>query len=299
MFKLIKNNLNLNFLGKRNIAITLSSFLIIISLFSFIFKGLNWGIDFSSGYIVQIQFEQDVKVSEIRDNFIKSGIDDALIQYYGSSNEILVKLKENSNFERNNINEFLNKSLSKDYQFKIMKLEFVGSQIGSELREKGEWAMLVALLSILVYIGFRFEFLFGIGAIFALIHDVIITLGFFSLLQIEFNLSVLSAILAVIGYSLNDTIVVYDRIRENIRTIKSDSYINILNKSINQTLSRTIITSFTTLFVLFSLLILGGSAVYYFALAMIIGILVGTYSSIYIAGTSLYLLDAKLEDDSN
>ncbi len=127
-----------------------------------------------------------------------------------------------------------------DYQFKIMKLEFVGSQIGSELREKGEWAMLVALLSILVYIGFRFEFLFGIGAIFALIHDVIITLGFFSLLQIEFNLSVLSAILAVIGYSLNDTIVVYDRIRENIRTIKSDSYINILNKSINQTLSRTI-----------------------------------------------------------
>ncbi|MAR78178.1 MAG: protein translocase subunit SecF [Gammaproteobacteria bacterium] len=299
MFKLIKNNLNLNFLGKRNIAITLSSFLIIISLFSFIFKGLNWGIDFSSGYIVQIQFEQDVKVSEIRDNFIKSGIDDALIQYYGSSNEILVKLKENSNFERNNINEFLNKSLSKDYQFKIMKLEFVGSQIGSELREKGEWAMLVALLSILVYIGFRFEFLFGIGAIFALIHDVIITLGFFSLLQIEFNLSVLSAILAVIGYSLNDTIVVYDRIRENIRTIKSDSYIDILNKSINQTLSRTIITSFTTLFVLFSLLILGGSAVYYFALAMIIGILVGTYSSIYIAGTSLYLLDAKLEDDSN
>ena len=299
MFKLIKNNLNLNFLGKRNIAITLSSFLIIISLFSFIFKGLNWGIDFSSGYIVQIQFEQDVKVSEIRDNFIKSGIDDALIQYYGSSNEILIKLKENSNFERNNINEFLNKSLSKDYQFKIMKLEFVGSQIGSELREKGEWAMLVALLSILVYIGFRFEFLFGIGAIFALIHDVIITLGFFSLLQIEFNLSVLSAILAVIGYSLNDTIVVYDRIRENIRTIKSDSYIDILNKSINQTLSRTIITSFTTLFVLFSLLILGGSAVYYFALAMIIGILVGTYSSIYIAGTSLYLLDAKLEDDSN
>ena len=180
--------------------------------------------------------------------------------------------------------------------YSIMKLEFVGSQIGAELREKGEWAMLVALLSILVYIGFRFEFLFGIGAIIALVHDVIITLGIFSFFQIEFDLSVLSAILAVIGYSLNDTIVVYDRIRENIRSTKSNSYIDVLNKSINQTLSRTVITSLTTLFVLFSLFILGGSAVKYFALAMIIGILIGTYSSVYIASTSLYLLGATLEE---
>ena len=174
-------------------------------------------------------------------------------------------------------------------------MEFVGSQIGQELREKGEWAMLVALLSILVYIGFRFEFIYGVGAIVALIHDVLITLGFFSLFQIEFDLSVLSAILAVIGYSLNDTIVVYDRIRENTRVIKTDDYQNILNNSVNQTLSRTLITSLTTMFVLFSLFLLGGSAVELFALAMIIGILIGTYSSIFIASTSLLLLGANAE----
>ena len=155
--------------------------------------------------------------------------------------------------------------------------------------------MLVALLSILVYIGFRFELLFGVGAIIALIHDVVITLGFFSLLQIEFNLSVLSAILAVIGYSLNDTIVVYDRIRENINIIKTNSYVDRLNISINQTLSRTLITSLTTMFVLLSLFILGGSAVEYFALAMMIGILIGTYSSIFVASTSLYFLGANAE----
>ena len=155
--------------------------------------------------------------------------------------------------------------------------------------------MLVALLSILVYIGFRFEFLYGIGAIIALIHDVIITIGFFSLFQIEFNLSVLSAILAVIGYSLNDTIVVYDRIRENTRVVKTNHYENILNSSINQTLSRTFITSLTTMFVLISLFLLGGSAVELFALAMIIGIVIGTYSSIFIASTSLLLLGANSE----
>ena len=167
------------------------------------------------------------------------------------------------------------------------------------MREKGEWAMLVALLSILVYIGFRFEFIYGIGAIIALIHDVIITLGFFSIFQIEFNLSVLSAALAVIGYSLNDTIVVYDRIRENTRIVKTDHYDNLLNNSVNQTLSRTVITSLTTMFVLISLYLLGGAAVELFALAMMIGILVGTYSSIFIASTSLLLLGANAEIREN
>ena len=178
-----------------------------------------------------------------------------------------------------------------------MKLEFVGSQVGAELREKGEWAMLVALLSILVYIGFRFEFLYGIGAILALIHDVIITLGFFSITQLQFDLSVLSALLAVIGYSLNDTIVVYDRIRENSVIIRQNSVIDILNTSINQTLSRTIITSLTTLFVLFSLLLLGGAAVKYFAIAMIIGVGIGTYSSIFIASTTLFVLGVGKESN--
>jgi len=192
-------------------------------------------------------------------------------------------------YNQNNINEFLSTVLNNN-EYKIQKLDFVGSQIGSELRTKGEWAMLVAIISILVYIGFRFEFLYGIGAILALIHDVLITVGIFSLLQLQFDLSVLSALLAVIGYSLNDTIVVYDRIRENANIMHTDNPENILNKSINQTLSRTLITSLTTLFVLFSLLLFGGIAVEYFSIAMIIGVLIGTFSSIYIAGASLFFL---------
>ena len=295
MFKLISSSLNYNFLGQKKIAIAISAFLVIISLTSFVTKGLNWGIDFSSGYIIQLKFDKEVNISEIRTAFEENGVTDSVMQSFGSNNEIIIKLKEESNFNKDSVNVFLLDTLSETHPFKILKLEFVGAQIGDELREKGEWAMLVALLSILVYIGFRFELLFGVGAIIALIHDVVITLGFFSLFQIEFNLSVLSAILAVIGYSLNDTIVVYDRIRENINIIKTNSYTDILNISINQTLTRTLITSLTTMFVLLSLFILGGSAVEYFALAMMIGILIGTYSSIFVASTSLYFLGANAE----
>ena len=295
MFKLISSSLNYNFLGQKKIAIVISAFLIIVSLTSFMTKGLNWGIDFSSGYIVQLKFEKEVNISEIRSAFEENGVTDSVMQSFGSNNEIIIKLKEESNFNKESVNVFLVDTLSETHPFEILKLEFVGAQIGDELREKGEWAMLVALLSILVYIGFRFELLFGVGAIIALIHDVIITLGFFSLFQIEFDLSVLSAILAVIGYSLNDTIVVYDRIRENINIVKTDSYEYILNISINQTLTRTLITSLTTMFVLMSLYTLGGPAVEYFALAMMIGILVGTYSSIFVASTSLYFLGANAE----
>jgi preprotein translocase subunit SecF len=273
-------------------------FLIIISLLSFASKGLNWGIDFSSGYIIQLKFSDDIEIKDVRSKFIEHGIEDSVIQYFGSNKEVIIKLKEDIEFNKESVNEFLIKSLKTDNDFQILKLEFVGSQIGSELRDKGEWAMLIALFSILLYIGLRFEFLYGIGAIIALIHDVIITLGFFSITQLQFDLSVLSAVLAVIGYSLNDTIVVYDRIRENSRVIRQDSYEETLNISINQTLSRTIITSLTTLFVLLSLLLLGGIAVEYFAIAMIVGILVGTYSSIFIASTSLFLLgaDNKAQD---
>jgi len=299
MFKLISLNSNYNFIGKRKPAIILSAFLILVSISSFLIQGLNWGIDFSSGYVVQLKFDNKISITEIRNTFEDNDINDAVIQSFGSNKEVLIKLKEDSNFNKESINNFLIKSFSNENPFKIIKLEFVGSQIGEELRNKGEWAMLVALLSILVYIGFRFEFIYGIGAIIALIHDVIITLGFFSIFQIEFNLSVLSAVLAVIGYSLNDTIVVYDRIRENTRVVKTDRYDNLLNNSVNQTLSRTVITSLTTMFVLVSLYLLGGAAVELFALAMMIGILVGTYSSIFIASTSLLLLGANAEIREN
>ena len=299
MFKLISLNSNYNFIGKRKPAIILSAFLILVSISSFLIQGLNWGIDFSSGYVVQLKFDNKISITEIRNTFEANDINDDVIQSFGSNKEVLIKLKEDSNFNKESINNFLIKSFSNENPFKIIKLEFVGSQIGEELRDKGEWAMLVALLSILVYIGFRFEFIYGIGAIIALIHDVIITLGFFSIFQIEFNLSVLSAALAVIGYSLNDTIVVYDRIRENTRVVKTDRYDNLLNNSVNQTLSRTVITSLTTMFVLVSLYLLGGAAVELFALAMMIGILVGTYSSIFIASTSLLLLGANAEIREN
>ena len=298
MFKLINKNSKYNFLGMKKTALIFSSFLIIVSILSFASKGLNWGIDFSSGYIIQLKFSNDIEIKDVRNKFIEHGVEDSVIQYFGSNKEVIIKLKEDTEFNKESVNEFLIKSLKTDNDFQILKLEFVGSQIGSELRDKGEWAMLIALFSILLYIGLRFEFLYGIGAIIALIHDVIITLGFFSITQLQFDLSVLSAVLAVIGYSLNDTIVVYDRIRENSRVIRQDSYEETLNISINQTLSRTIITSLTTLFVLFSLLLLGGIAVEYFAIAMIVGVLVGTYSSIFIASTSLFLLgaDNKAQD---
>ena len=298
MFRLINKNSKYNFLGMKKIALLFSLLLIIVSLLSFASKGLNWGIDFSSGYIIQLKFSDDIEIEDVRNKFIEHGVEDSVIQYFGSNKEVIIKLKEDTDFNKESVNEFLIKSLKTDHNFQILKLEFVGSQIGSELRDKGEWAMLIALFSILLYIGLRFEFLYGIGAIIALIHDVIITLGFFSITQLQFDLSVLSAVLAVIGYSLNDTIVVYDRIRENSRVIRQDSYEETLNISINQTLSRTIITSLTTLFVLFSLLLLGGIAVEYFAIAMIVGILVGTYSSIFIASTSLFLLgaDNKAQD---
>tara|TARA_B100000886_G_scaffold219099_1_gene152122 strand:+ start:636 stop:1532 length:897 start_codon:yes stop_codon:yes gene_type:complete len=287
-----------DFLQQKRKALLISVFIIVISLFSFITQGLNYGIDFSSGYIIQLEFDKDVKVDRIKKSFSNNSVENSIVQYYGSQREVIIKLQESSSYDQNNINTFISDVLN-NYNYTIQKLDFVGSQIGSELRTKGEWAMLVALISILVYIGFRFEFLYGIGAILALIHDVLITVGIFSILQLQFDLSVLSALLAVIGYSLNDTIVVYDRIRENANLMHSDKPENILNRSINQTLSRTLITSLTTLFVLFSLLIFGGIAVEYFSIAMIIGVLVGTFSSIYIAGASLYFLKVLENVDEN
>ena len=294
----IISNTNFNFLEQKRKALLISGLIILLSFFSFLTQGLNYGIDFSSGYIVQLEFNKDVKIERIKESFTENSVDNPIIQYYGNQKEVIIKLQESNTYNQNNINNFLS-TVFENYDYKIQKLDFVGSQIGSELRTKGEWAMLVAIISILVYIGFRFEFLYGIGAILALIHDVLITVGIFSLLQLQFDLSVLSALLAVIGYSLNDTIVVYDRIRENANLMHADNPENILNKSINQTLSRTLITSLTTLFVLFSLLLFGGIAVEYFSIAMIIGVLVGTFSSIYIAGASLFFLKVLEKNEEN
>ena len=285
MLRILKN-VDIKFMDMRKIPIILSSILIVLSLSSIILKGFNYGIDFSSGYIVQLKFEDDISISEIESRFSSNQINDVSIQLYGSSKDILIKLKDEEIFQQKNINNYLSEIFS-DSSFSISKLEYVGAQVGSELREKGEWAMLIALFSILVYVALRFELIYGLGAITALIHDVIITLGFFSLFNLTFDLSVLAAVLAVIGYSLNDSIVVFDRIRENNITLRKLSILDVLDKSINQTLSRTLVTSLTTLLVIISLLIFGGDTVANFSIAMLIGIIIGTYSSIFVASTSL------------
>ena len=296
MLRLIKD-IDIKFMAIRRMPIFISSILLIICLASIVIKGFNFGIDFSSGYIVQLKFDKQISIVNIENKFSESNIEDVTVQLYGSSKDVLIKLKDEEIFKKNNINNFLNDTFS-DESFTISKLEYVGAQVGSELREKGEWAMLIALFSILIYVAIRFELIYGLGAITALVHDVIITLGVFSLFELTFDLSVLAAILAVIGYSLNDSIVVFDRIRENNIILRKLSILDVLDKSINQTLSRTLVTSLTTLLVIISLLIFGGDAVKNFSIAMFIGIIVGTYSSIFVASTSLSYFGIQRPEDS-
>ena len=296
MLRLIKD-IDIKFMAIRRMPIFVSSILLIICLASIVIKGFNFGIDFSSGYIVQLKFDKQISIVNIENKFSESNIEDVTVQLYGSSKDVLIKLKDEEIFKKNNINNFLNDIFS-DESFTISKLEYVGAQVGTELREKGEWAMLIALFSILIYVAIRFELIYGLGAITALIHDVIITLGVFSLFELTFDLSVLAAILAVIGYSLNDSIVVFDRIRENNIILRKLSIFDVLDKSINQTLSRTLVTSLTTLLVIISLLIFGGDAVKNFSIAMFIGIIVGTYSSIFVARTSISYYGIQRPEDS-
>jgi preprotein translocase subunit SecF len=285
MFRIIKD-LDIKFMNIRRVPLILSALLIFISLSSIAVKGFNFGIDFSSGYIVQLKFDNQVTVAGVQEKLYENNLSDVSVQLYGSSSEILIKLRDEEIFKKININNYVNE-IFKDDTFIITKLEYVGAQVGSELRDKGEWAMLIALFSILIYVALRFELIYGLGAISALVHDVIITLGIFSFFNLTFDLSVLAAILAVIGYSLNDSIVVFDRIRENNIILRKLSIFDVLDKSINQTLSRTLVTSLTTLLVILSLLMFGGNAVENFAIAMLIGIIIGTYSSIFIASASL------------
>ena len=285
MFRIVKD-LDIKFMNIRRVPLIISALLIFISLSSIAVKGFNFGIDFSSGYIVQMKFDNQVTVAGIQEKLYQNNLSDVSVQLYGSSSEILIKLRDEEIFKKININNYINE-IFKDDTFIITKLEYVGAQVGSELRDKGEWAMLIALFSILIYVALRFELIYGLGAISALVHDVIITLGIFSFFNLTFDLSVLAAILAVIGYSLNDSIVVFDRIRENNIILRKLSIFDVLDKSINQTLSRTLVTSLTTLLVIISLLMFGGNAVENFAIAMLIGIIIGTYSSIFIASVSL------------
>jgi preprotein translocase subunit SecF len=288
----------IDFMGKRKIALVFSLTLVIASLISIVIDGLNFGIDFTGGYLIEVGYERDVDIAPIRKALIENGYEDAQVQHFGTARDILVRIAPRKNINKANISDELLGILkaNTDQQITMRRVEFVGPQVGEELREQGGLALLVALGGILVYISFRFQFKSAVGAILSLIHDVIITVGVFAITQMEFDLTVLAALLAVIGYSLNDTVVVLDRIRETFRSLRKAVPYDVLNLSINQTLSRTLMTSMTTLLVLFALFLIGGEVVHGFAFALIIGIFIGTYSSIYVASSTLMLMDVKKQD---
>ncbi len=285
--------MQINFMRPRKIASTLSIILVVLSIFSLSFKGLNAGLDFTGGTLIEIKLSQSTDLEEIREVLSSKLDEDFQVSYFGSEQDVLIKIPGGS---ENNLSNEIISSLKNSFQFDLRRKDFIGPQIGEELRDQGGLGILAAMLVMMVYIMFRFQFKFAVGALLALIHDVLIVTGFFSIFYIGFNLTVLAAILAVIGYSLNDTIVVSDRIRENYRKKRKSDNVNVINRSLNQMLGRTLITSLTTLLVLFALLILGGDFIKNFAIALICGVIIGTYSSIYVLCNTLIMLDLNFED---
>ena len=277
----------------RKIATVLSVLLVVLSIFSLSFKGLNAGLDFTGGTLIEIKLSQSTNLEEIREVLGSKLEDDFQVSYFGSEEDGLIKIPGGS---ENNLSDEIVAALKNSFQFDLRRKDFIGPQIGEELRDQGGLGILAAMLVMMVYIMFRFQFKFAIGALLALVHDVLIVLGFFSIFYIGFNLTVLAAILAVIGYSLNDTIVVSDRIRENYRKKRKSDNVDVINRSLNQMLGRTLITSLTTLLVLFALLILGGDFIQNFAIALICGVIVGTYSSIYVLCNNLILMNLSFEN---
>ena len=285
--------MKINFMRPRKIASALSILLVVLSIFSLSFRGLNAGLDFTGGTLIEIKLSQPTNLEEIREVLGSKLEDDFQVSYFGSEQDVLIKIPGGSG---NNLSDEIVAALKNSFQFDLRRKDFIGPQIGEELRDQGGLGILAAMLVMMVYIMFRFQFKFAIGALLALIHDVLIVLGFFSIFYIGFNLTVLAAILAVIGYSLNDTIVVSDRIRENYRKKRKSDNVDVINRSLNQMLGRTLITSLTTLLVLLALLILGGDFIQNFAIALICGVIVGTYSSIYVLCNNLILMNLNFED---
>ncbi len=345
---------NIAFLSQRKLALVISSILLLLSVASLSVRGLNFGIDFSGGTLVEVGYQQPVEIESVRDALQQGGLSDAVVQHFGTAKDVLVRLPttlavagesgaesdtessqdsgqessqesaQESNLETGTaaqISERVIRVLRAPYhevlvdidnpgelqqcvtdgataecRVQMRRVEFVGPQVGDELANQGGLAMLYALIGILIYVTFRFEWRFAVGSVVALVHDVLITIGVFSLFQFDFSLPVLAAVLAVIGYSLNDTIVVYDRIRENFRKMRKRSAIEIIDQSINQTLPRTVLTSLTTLVVVLTLLIFGGEVIRGFSIALLIGVVIGTYSSIFVASPAVLALGITRED---
>jgi preprotein translocase subunit SecF len=314
---LLKKTPKFDFMGRRRLALAFSATLIALSLASLVFRGLNFGLDFTGGVLLEVDYGRPAVLEDVRSALTEAGYTDALVQNFGTASDVLIRLPpvdggatldgagaapaggDGSAAEEPGADvgqAVLSALRTRNPDVNLLRTEFVGPQVGADLREQGSLAMLFTLIMIFGYVMLRFRWKFAAGAIAALVHDVMITVGFFSIFQLNVDLSVLAAVLAVIGYSLNDTIVVYDRIRENFRAIRRGGAVEIVNTSINQTLSRTIITALTTLFVLFALLVLGGEAIAGFSIALIVGIVIGTYSSVYIASALALVLEVTPAD---
>ncbi len=290
-------NVKFDFMGKRKIALIFSLLLIAISIGSIVTRGLNFGLDFTGGTSVVVDFENAVELDDIRKALESNEFIDASVQNFGSAKAVQIKFQSTSGKESTQLVEQLKGIVqSLDASAEVGRGDYIGPQVGDELVEQGSLAILYAIIGILLYVTMRFEWRFSLGSVIALVHDVIITVGVFSVVQMEFDLTILAALLAVIGYSLNDTIVVFDRVRENFRAMRKKTPSEVFNTSINQTLSRTIITSLTTILVLVALFVIGGAMIHGFAFALIVGVVIGTYSSIFVASTATLSLGVTRED---
>lgn len=287
-----------NFMGHRRLAMGVSLAFVILSVVGLFVKGLNLGIDFTGGTIIELSYQEPADVDNIRDALQVSGFYEAVVQNFGSAEDVLIRIAPRDGVNSAQISNMAMDGLRDNHSdgFELRRVEFVGPQVGDELTEDGALSVIYALIGILIYVALRFEFRFSIGSVAALVHDVVITLGVFAWTQAQFDLTVLAALLAVIGYSLNDTIVVFDRVRENFRTVRDGTPEEVTNLAINQMLSRTIMTSLTTLLVLIALFVLGGEIIHNFALALIVGVVVGTYSSTYVASSIALALGVSKED---
>ena len=297
--RLLNRKTTFDFIGRRKIAFLFSASLIVLSIASLSLRGLNFGLDFTGGALIEVAYSKAPDLQQVRDNLQAAGLDDAVVQTFGLDTEIVVRIPPRDEEESSaDLSTLVLEALQRDYAgvIDMRRVEFVGPQVGDELTEQGILAVVYALIGIFLYVMMRFQWRFSVGAVAALVHDVIITMGVISLLAVEFDLTVVAALLAVIGYSLNDTIVLFDRIRENFPRLRNSKPFEVVNTSINQTLSRTLMTSMTTLLVLIALFIFGGEIINAFAFTLIIGIVVGTYSSIYVASTTLLELGVSKFD---
>jgi len=297
--KILSRKTHIDFMGHRKIAFALSAVLMVLSVVSLATRGLNFGLDFTGGMLIEVSFPSPPRISDVRAKLESAGLKDAVVQTFGTASDIVVRIPPRDEDESDaTLSTVVLGALQQDVEGDVVmrRVEFVGPQVGEELTEQGILAVVYALIGIFLYVMVRFQWRFSVGAVTALIHDVLISMGILSALQIEFDLTVVAALLAVIGYSLNDTIVLFDRIRENFPRLRKDTPIQVVNKSVNETLARTLMTSMTTLLVLFALFIFGGKIIHSFAFTLIVGVVVGTYSSIFVASTTLLQLGVSKFD---